>query len=135
MTGSSGTPRGKGPASPNRSENTVSFSHRSRAVLALTVNNWLSRGYLAAVVLTTGWALYEDVFVSHADASMAYVLPMLLTAPLNMLIMVALGWVPTDAPFYLGIAVGALVNAGILGTVVRAVRRRRPSSVHPAPST
>jgi hypothetical protein len=103
-------------------------------VLALAVNNWLSRGYLAAVVLTAGFALYEDVFVSHADASMAYVVPMLLTAPLNLLFIVALGWVPTDAPFYLGIAVGALVNAMVLGAVVRAVRRRRPSSVRPAPS-
>jgi hypothetical protein len=112
----------------------VSSSRRSRAVLALAVNNWLSRGYLAAVVLTAGFALYEDVFVSHADASMAYVVPMLLTAPLNLLFIVALGWVPTDAPFYLGIAVGALVNAMVLGAVVRAVRRRRPSSVRPAPS-
>jgi hypothetical protein len=47
----------------------VSSSRRRRAVLALAVNNWLSRGYLAAVVLTAGFALYEDVFVSHADAS------------------------------------------------------------------
>ncbi|GGQ90018.1 hypothetical protein GCM10010251_00100 [Streptomyces aurantiogriseus] len=101
-------------------------------MLTLAVNNWVSRGYLAAVVLTGGFALYEDVFVSHADASMAYVVPMLLTAPLNMLFTVALGWIPTDAPFYLGIAVGALVNAVILGGIVRAVSRRQGSSVRPA---
>ncbi|MEU2284961.1 hypothetical protein ABZ614_23985 [Streptomyces sp. NPDC013178] len=112
----------------------MSSSRRGRAVLALAVNNWLSRGYLAAVVLTGGYALCEDVLVSQADASMAYVVPMLLTARLNLLLMVALGWIPTDAPFYLGIAGGALVNAVALGAVVRAVRRRRPSSVRPAPS-
>ncbi|WP_128379666.1 SCO4225 family membrane protein [Streptomyces cavernae] len=113
----------------------MSSSSRSRAVLALAVNNWLSRGYLAAVVLTAGYALYEDLFVAQTDASMAYVVPLLLTAPLNMLFMVALGWIPTDAPFYLGIAVGALVNAGILGAVVSAVHKRRASSVRPVTST
>lgn len=113
----------------------MSSSRRSRAVLALAVNNWLSRCYLAAVVLTAGFALYEDLFVSRADASMAYVVPMLLTAPLNLLFMVALGWIPTDAPFYLGLAAGALMNAVAVGAVVRTVRRRAPSSVRPAPTT
>ncbi|RSM56848.1 hypothetical protein DMH04_56670 [Kibdelosporangium aridum] len=103
-------------------------------MLALATNNWLSRCYLAAVVLTAGSSLYEDIFVSHADASMAYVVPMLLTAPLNMLFTVALNWIPTAAPFYLGVALGALVNSVILGAVVRAVRRRRPSSARPAPT-
>ncbi|MGW0826127.1 SCO4225 family membrane protein [Streptomyces sp. NPDC002845] len=63
---------------------------------------------------------------------MAYVAPMLLTAPLNLLFTVALGRTPTDAPFHLGIAFGALMNAAVLGAAVRAVRRRRPSSVRPA---
>lgn len=112
----------------------MSSSRRSRAVLALAANNWLSRCYLAAVVLTAGFALWEDLFMSHADASMVYVVPMVLTAPLNMLFTVALSWIPTDVPFYLGIALGALVNSVILGAVVRAVRRRRPSSVRHAPT-
>ncbi|MGP4007706.1 SCO4225 family membrane protein [Streptomyces sp. 4N124] len=113
----------------------MSYSRRSRAMLALAVNSWLSRCYLAAVVLTAGFALYEDLFVSRVDASMAYVVPMLLTAPLNLLFMVALGWIPTDASFYLGISAGALVNAVAVGAVVRAVRRRASSSVRPAPTT
>ncbi|NBM21308.1 SCO4225 family membrane protein, partial [Streptomyces sp. GC420] len=78
----------------------MSSSRRSRAVFAPAVDNWLSRCYLAAVALTTGYALLEELFVSHADASMAYVVPMVLTAPLNLLFLVALGWIPTDAPFY-----------------------------------
>ena len=112
----------------------MSFTRRSRAVLALAMNNWLSRCYLAAVVLTAGSSLYEDIFVSDADASMAYVLPMLLTAPLNWPVAIALGWIPTDVAFYLGVALGALVNSIILGVVVRAIRRRRPPSVRPAPT-
>jgi hypothetical protein len=110
----------------------VSFLHRARAVLALAVNNWPAREYLAAVALTGGYALYEDVFVSPADASMSYVAPMLLTAPTNWLFTIALGRLPTDAPFYLGVAAGALVNAVAVGAVVRAVRRRRSSTARPA---
>ncbi|MBQ0985438.1 hypothetical protein KBZ10_13115 [Streptomyces sp. F63] len=111
----------------------MTSSRRLRAVLAPAVDNWVSRCYLAAVAVTAGFALYEDLFVSQADASMAYVAPMLLTAPLNMLFMVALGWIPTDAPFYLGIAVGAAVNAALLGAAVRALRGHRTSSLRPAP--
>ena len=109
----------------------MSSPRRVRAVLALAANNWLSRCYLAAVVFTTGIALWEDLFVSPADASMTFVVPLLLTAPLNVLLTIALHWIPTDAPFYLGVAVGALVNAIILGALVRVIRRSGPSSVRP----
>jgi hypothetical protein len=103
----------------------MSFSRCSRAVLALATNNWLSRCYLAAVVLVTGLTLWEEVF---AIDRMTFVLPMLLTAPLNMLVALALFWVPTNLPFYLGVAIGALVNSTILGAMVRAVRRRSSAS-------
>ncbi|MFJ8110099.1 SCO4225 family membrane protein [Streptomyces sp. NPDC096132] len=111
----------------------MNATNRFRAALALAVNNWVSRAYLAAVALTAGFALYEDLFVSQADASMSYVAPMLLTAPLNMLFTMALAWIPTDAPFYLGIVIGGLVNAAVIGAAVRAIGRRRMSSVRPAP--
>ncbi|GAA3796237.1 SCO4225 family membrane protein [Streptomyces phyllanthi] len=112
----------------------MTFLRRSRAMLALAVGNWLSRGYLAVVGLTAGYAIFEDVYLDPADASMSYVVPMLLTAPLNWPFTIAFGWIPTDAPFYLGIALGAVVNAVVLGAIVRAVRRRRPSTARPAPS-
>ncbi|MEU4681842.1 SCO4225 family membrane protein [Streptomyces xinghaiensis] len=112
----------------------MTSSRRLRAALAPAVDNWLCRCYLAAVAVTAGAALYEDLFVSQADASMAYVAPMLLTAPLNMLFMVALGWIPTDAPFYLGVAVGAVVNAALLGAAVRTLRGRRAPASSPRPA-
>lgn len=107
-------------------------ARRSRAVLALSVNNWPSRGYLAAVVLTAGFAVYDYLFVTHPDASMAFVVPTLLTLPLSLPFVVALDGLPTGAPVCLGIAVGAFANAVVLGAAVRAVRGRGPSSARPA---
>ncbi|MGW0708223.1 SCO4225 family membrane protein [Streptomyces sp. NPDC002643] len=111
----------------------MSYSRRARALFALAVNNWVSRAYLAVVALTGGYALYEELFLSRADASMAYVVPMLLTAPLNWVFTIALGWIPTDAPFYAGMAIGAVANAAVIGAVVRALSNRRPSITRPAP--
>lgn len=110
------------------------FARRIRDVLALAVNNWPAREYLFGVAMTGGYALYEDIFLSPADASMSYVAAMVLTAPTNLLFIPAFGWLPTDtdAPFYLGIALGALVNAVVLGALVHAIRRRRPSTARPA---
>ncbi|MER5430513.1 hypothetical protein [Streptomyces sp. NPDC002588] len=112
----------------------MSSSRRSRTVLALAVNNWVSRAYLAAVALAVGIALCEDVFTNHSNTSMSYVASLVLTAPLNVLFVPAFGWLPTDtdAPFYLGVALAALVNAVVLGAAVRAVRKRRLSSARPA---
>lgn len=110
----------------------MSFLRRSRAVLALATDNWLSRGYLTVVELAAGYALFEDVYLDPADASMFYVVPMVLAAPLNWLFTIAFGWIPTDAPFYLGIALGAVVNAVVLGAIVRAIRKRRPPTTRPA---
>lgn len=107
-------------------------ARRGRAVLALAVNNWLSRCYLAAVALCTAYTLWEDIFLKEADASMTFVLPLLLTAPLNIPVSIALHWIPTDLPFYVGLAFGALVNAVVLGTLARALHRRWLSSAGPA---
>jgi hypothetical protein len=108
----------------------VRFTGRCRAILALAWNNRLSRGYLCLVEFLACYALFEDVYL-RAE-TMFYVVPTLLTAPTNFLFTVVFGRLPTDAPFYLGLALGALVNAIALGALVRTVRRRRPSAPTPA---
>ncbi|MFI2431526.1 SCO4225 family membrane protein [Streptomyces sp. NPDC018693] len=115
------------------SENTMGFPHRIRTVLGLGVNNWVSRGYLAVVALTVLLAVYDEHFVTHPDASMAYVVPLMLTAPFSLPLLMALDGIPTDIPFYVALAGGAYVNALALGALVRLAGGRRPGS-RPAPT-
>ncbi|MEU6348660.1 hypothetical protein ABZ896_04965 [Streptomyces sp. NPDC047072] len=110
----------------------MSFAARSRAVLALAWSNRLSRGYLAVVEFLACYAYFEDSYLKID--TMFYVVPTVLTAPTNFLFTIAFGWVPTDAPFYLGLALGAVVNAIVLGALVQLVRKRRPSTTDPAPT-
>ncbi|MER5215719.1 hypothetical protein ABT063_35650 [Streptomyces sp. NPDC002838] len=112
----------------------MSSSRRSRAVLALAADNWLSRCYLAAVVLASGFTLYDDLFVTHADASLAGVWPLFLTAPLSLLFVALPESLSTGALFYAEIALAALVNAVALGALARTIRGNRGSSAHTAPS-
>ena len=112
----------------------MSSSRRSRVVLALAADNWLSRCYLAAVVLASVFTLYDDLFVTHADASMAGVWPLFLTAPLSLLFMALPESLSTGALFYAEIALAALVNATVLGALARAMRGDSGSSAHAAPS-
>ncbi|PAZ13864.1 hypothetical protein CLM62_20430 [Streptomyces sp. SA15] len=112
----------------------MSSSRRSRALLALATDNWLSRCYLAAVVLASGFALYDDLFVTHADASLAGVWPLFLTAPLSLLFVALPESLSTGALFYAEIALAALVNAVALGALARTIRGNRGSSAHAAPS-
>ncbi|MEU9466255.1 hypothetical protein AB0D78_06285 [Streptomyces avermitilis] len=116
----------------------MNISRRSRALLAPAGDNWLSRVYLAVVVAATGFVLYDAAFVSHPDASLAGVVPWLLTAPLSLLYTLLPDAMFSDAPtgvsmaFYLaGIAVAALANAVFMGV---ALRRIRPSAPRTAPS-
>jgi hypothetical protein len=107
----------------------MTISRRIRSALALTVDNWLSRCYLGAVALATGFALYDQLFVDHADASFAFVAPLFLTAPLSLLLVALPGGAVTG---YLAIAAGALANAAVLGAVLRGLRR---PSARTAPGT
>ncbi|MFJ8021683.1 SCO4225 family membrane protein [Streptomyces sp. NPDC096311] len=63
----------------------MNISRRTRTALTRATDNRLSRVYLAAVTATTGYFLFDALFVDHPDASMASVVPWLLTAPLSLL--------------------------------------------------
>lgn len=110
----------------------MSFAARSRAVLDLAWSNRLSRGYLSVVEFLACWAIFEDIYLK--TDTMFYVVPMLLAAPTNWLFTFAFAWMPGDFPFYLGIALGALVNAIVLGAIVQWVQKRRASSAGAAPT-
>ncbi|MEU9285736.1 hypothetical protein AB0D57_13670 [Streptomyces sp. NPDC048275] len=115
----------------------MSSSRHSRSALALATDNWLSRVYLAAVTAATCFFLYDSLFITHADASMAGAVPMLLTAPLGLLYTLMPDGTLTGtndglftALYLAGTAVAALANAAFMGF---ALRRLRPPSPNTAP--
>lgn len=107
----------------------MNIFRRIRTVLALAVDNWASRAYLAVIAAATGWVLYDAAFVEHQDASLAGVVPWLLTAPLSLLytLLPGDGFAATEgwaayAVYVAGIAVAATVNAVLIGLAVRRTR-------------
>ena len=110
-------------------ERTMNIFSRIRTVLALAVDNWASRAYLAVIAATTVWVVCDTLFVEHADPSMAAVVPWLLTAPLSLLYTL----LPGDgfggaeggaalAVYVAGIALAASANAALIGFAVRRTR-------------
>ncbi|CCK28637.1 putative membrane protein [Streptomyces davaonensis JCM 4913] len=104
-----------------------------RALLAPATDNWLSRGYLAVVAASIGFFLYA-VHLSP-DPGFAAIWPVFATAPLGMaaLLLAAPGlwpdWLGTLL-FAAGAAAAGLVNATVLGMLVRGLRtpRTRPTA-------
>ena len=110
----------------------MNSNRRTRTVLTLATDNWLSRGYLAVVLAATGFFLVDTFFVSHTDASMSGAVPWLLTAPLSLLYTLlpegtlnGSGDGAFLALYLVGIAAAALANAAFMGL---ALRRIRPAS-------
>jgi hypothetical protein len=113
----------------------MNISRRIRTALIRATDNWLSRVYLAAVTGATGYFLFDALFVDHPDASMAAVVPWLLTAPLSLLYTLlpdsALSGTSTGlftALYLVGIALAALANAAFMGHVVRRLRQPFPGT-------
>ncbi|MBP0459864.1 SCO4225 family membrane protein [Streptomyces montanisoli] len=87
--------------------------------LAAAVDNWFSRCYLIVMAAVLVWVAIDTLFVPHADASMAGVWPFFLTAPTSLLLLAVPGldgW-----GLLAGMAVAAVVNATLLGLLVRAL--------------
>ncbi|MCX5094395.1 hypothetical protein OOK36_37140 [Streptomyces sp. NBC_00365] len=113
----------------------MNISRRIRTALIRATDNWLSRVYLAAVTGATGYFLFDALFVDHPDASMAAVVPWLLTAPLSLLYTLlpdgALSGTSTGlftALYLVGIALAALANAAFMGHVVHRLRQPFPGT-------
>ncbi|MEV5527948.1 SCO4225 family membrane protein [Streptomyces prunicolor] len=117
-----------GPASPARTH-----LQRVRTLLAPAVDNWPARGYLAVVAASLAFFLYA-VYVSP-DPGFAGIWPIMTTAPLSFLVLVAIPaeftspeWLNTLV-FTAGTALCGLINAVLLG---RLAHRLRTREAHPA---
>jgi len=84
-----------------------------RAWLRFPIDNWPSRIYLLLVATAVVYFLVDRA-VAQPDASFAAIYMLILTAPISLL-----ATIPS-----VGIAVGALVNATIIGALAHLARAR-----------
>ncbi len=97
---------------------------RRHLPLAAVADNWVSRGYLLVFAALLVWVVLDTLVVSHPDASFAGVWPFMWTLPTSLLLWLLPGmdgWL-----LYAGLTVAALVNATLLGLLVRALTPARP---------
>lgn len=99
-------------------------SHQALRVLRRTLGSVFARVYLVAVVLMCVWAVVVTLG-DNPDASFAGVVPVVATLPVSLLVVL-----PPDhwSMLFLPIALGALVNAVVIGWCARALSRPRPGS-------
>jgi hypothetical protein len=90
-----------------------------------SLDNWISRIYLAVVAVTLVFVGVDTLFVSHADASMSAVVPVLLTAPESLVLLLTPdgvdGWA-FGVAYVAVVVVSALANAAFLGALLRRLR-------------
>jgi hypothetical protein len=110
-------------------------THLKRTLVRLMFANPASAVYLGLVGIAVGIAAAEPLFVEHADGSLIWVWPALLTFP-------ASGFVTwagealwnTGAPAWFllgGIVVSALLQSLALGALLETLRGRRRRLAHP----
>lgn len=105
--------------------------HSGKRIFSAATDNWPSRCYLAVCAGLLIWTALETTVAGGADASFAGVWPLAATLPTSLAVLPlsagldSLGSAGLRALlFLLAVAVAALVNATLLGLVVRAIRRR-----------
>ncbi|MFD7446894.1 SCO4225 family membrane protein [Streptomyces sp. NPDC059909] len=104
-------------------------------IARLTFGNPASLVYLGLVAVATLLAAYDTLFVHHEDASFAWLMPMLLTAPTFFVVASGGEWLGDSVAGsywfpYLALVVSALIQAFALGWFVRMLHGR-PRSAHP----
>ncbi|EST27013.1 hypothetical protein N566_23595 [Streptomycetaceae bacterium MP113-05] len=89
----------------------------ARRTLGLVAGNRFSQVYLLIVLALLVWVAIDTTLVHQEDASFAGVIPMLATLPWGL----AVALLPdgSTAGFFAVIAVGALINAALIGLVAR----------------
>jgi hypothetical protein len=105
----------------------------TKRILTPAIDNWFSRAYLIVCAALLIWTAVDALFVSHDDASFAGVWPIFATLPTSLIVVLLAGGagflLPSGATvplFFLLLVAAALVNATLLGMLVR--WQRRPSS-------
>jgi hypothetical protein len=97
---------------------------RGHRPLAAVADNWVSRGYLLVFAALLVWVVLDTLLASHPDASFAGVWPFMWTLPTSMLLWLVPG--VDDWLLLVGLSVAALVNATLLGLLVRALTPAHP---------
>ncbi|MFJ1647689.1 SCO4225 family membrane protein [Streptomyces sp. NPDC088258] len=87
--------------------------------------NPVALGYLAIVAAVCAWVTVDTLFVAHQDASLAGVWAFFVTGPTSFLFVALPGPLP-----FVGIAVGAFVQAFALGALYRWFTKRPPHRTH-----
>lgn len=82
-------------------------------------------GYLALVVAVGVWVGVDSLFVEHADSRLRRVWLFLVTAPTSLLFVALPGGLP-----FLGIVLGAVIQAFVLGATYRWVVERPTKKVN-----
>ena len=91
-------------------------------VIRFLTGSWASRVYLLLVLAATGYLLVDTAFVEHEDASFAGIWLLLLTGPGSWLSMPLVDAGPAwlhPLTFWIGAAVGALLNTVLLSVLSR----------------
>ncbi|WP_133910796.1 SCO4225 family membrane protein [Streptomyces sp. NBC_00582] len=78
-------------------------------------------GYLLLVGVLTAWVAVDTLFISHADASLAGMWLFFATAPTSLLFLVVPGQLAL-----IGVPIGAVVQAALLGAAYQGLTRTRP---------
>ncbi len=106
---------------------------RRKRLLFAAFDNWVSRAYLLLFAALLVWVIVDTDVVVHPDASFAGVWPFFLALPTSLLLLQLPdldGW-----GLLAGLTVAALVNATLLGLLVRVVRLAGRGRARPGPST
>ena len=101
-------------------------------IVRWSAGSWISRIYLAVVVVVSAVSLWELLTWDQPDANFAGTWPLLMTLPLSVPLVV---WAPaewTSLWFFTACAsVCALANAAALNSFIIWLRRSRRPQVHP----
>ncbi|OEU85601.1 hypothetical protein DB35_13685 [Streptomyces abyssalis] len=103
-----------------------------KRILSAATDNWLSRGYLAVCAVLLIWTAAGAVLANAEDASFTGVWPVFATLPTSFLVVLLAGGIGFLLPsavtvplFLILLAVAALINATVLGMLLRWQRNRR----------
>jgi hypothetical protein len=102
-----------------------------KRIMSAATDNWLSRGYLTVCAALLIWTAGEALFANDEGPSFAGVWPIFATLPTSLAVVLLAGGLGFLLPsavnlpiFVILLAVAALINATVLGLLLRWLRSR-----------
>jgi hypothetical protein len=102
-----------------------------KRILSAATDNWLSRVYLTVCAALLIWTVGDALFANNEDPSFAGVWPIFATLPTSFLVVLLAGGIGFLLPsavtlplFVILLAVAAVINATVLGLLLRWLRSR-----------